>query len=910
MSGINTVSGLKNVSIDYRPQVGPDAANATGAQQQAPDEIAGQGDNIINTGAYPQADKAKSIVRQLDTLLLNAAGKSVSADAAEKVKSVGETLVKNGVITAKESARLESLAKKASEKLAALDDFSGRKLAKALMNKGGQLVWSTGFFGGTTREATAVKAAVEAQERLSEALAEFNAVLAASDKVDVALQEDFMELQFQCDRRATEIYSVVVRMHDIVQKDAVDGLINDDPKIMEYLGATFKELMPREAVMMHGTAEALETMKAKFADQMRPLADKLDAFASDGTKTLTDAEVAEIDASIATMRNAIANVRKNGLEVNGSTTEVDKSILAEMDKVLDAARTKVVGLKKWCVERSRTRFVNEVRANFSFDRLTDAAKVMREKGGKNAVITQFRRAADDMVALLGEFAEGKRPMAEFDAAFEACRAKFPAALALRDAMKAAGFVEREAKKAGKKVEALGVLAAQFKELMRTGERLLEDDEDSMASAEDVRKMMLGERRLSAYIDAKAHGFGPDDVDPATDPTNIVKSKQLGSGAAGTTYLLTTRSGKEFVFKPELEGRIGLNGLSIGSGGAYSESQKTVNLNLATQQAAKVFGCEDIVVKYSVGCYKGQFGFFMERAKGFSAAEYTKKQAEGKDGIEPCDLKLAVPNPVEQLRIKGDIARKLNRLSWLDVVTGQGDRHWNNYFVNVGKKNHSVTVKAIDNDASFSAIRTGVQRYVIPVSRNERFQKELMTICKSFHGKNDAQARADQIMKDPGLQVDPKTNAIIIDLSKSKSLELELVVGRVIGARVTALPEEIDRSFYNVLMEMDENPAKKKAYLDSIAPRISQEALKAAEQRLDDAIAHAKKLNAKGRVFDEGDWTDERKLSGLTNTKTKLKFVKLDGTTKIVKPNIKGVKDYLETSTPSLYKRDKFDKMFE
>lgn len=28
-----------------------------------------------------------------------------------------------------------------------------------------------------------------------------------------------------------------------------------------------KELMPREAVLMHGTAEALETMRAKFADQ-------------------------------------------------------------------------------------------------------------------------------------------------------------------------------------------------------------------------------------------------------------------------------------------------------------------------------------------------------------------------------------------------------------------------------------------------------------------------------------------------------------------------------------------------------------------------------------------------------------------------------------------------------------------
>ena len=39
MSGINTVSGLKNVSIDYRPQVGPNEANAAGAQKQAADEI-------------------------------------------------------------------------------------------------------------------------------------------------------------------------------------------------------------------------------------------------------------------------------------------------------------------------------------------------------------------------------------------------------------------------------------------------------------------------------------------------------------------------------------------------------------------------------------------------------------------------------------------------------------------------------------------------------------------------------------------------------------------------------------------------------------------------------------------------------------------------------------------------------
>lgn len=168
------------------------------------------------------------MIRQLDTLLLNAAGKSVSADVAAKIKSVGDTLVKNGVITEKEVAKLKSLAKDASEKLAALDNYSGRKLAKALMmSKDGELVWRTGLLGGTTREATAVKEAVEAPERLSAALAEFNGRLAGSDNVTIAMQEDFFELQFQCDRRATEIYSVVVRMHDIMQKDATNGLIRN-----------------------------------------------------------------------------------------------------------------------------------------------------------------------------------------------------------------------------------------------------------------------------------------------------------------------------------------------------------------------------------------------------------------------------------------------------------------------------------------------------------------------------------------------------------------------------------------------------------------------------------------------------------------------------------------------------------
>ena len=62
-------------------------------------------------------------------------------------------------------------------------------------------------------------------------------------------------------------------------------------------------------------------------------------------------------------------------------------------------------------------------------------------------------------------------------------------------------------------------------------------------------------------------------------------------------------------------------LLLGQGGAYADKQKTANLNLATQDTAKAFGCEDVVVKYSVGSHDGQFGVFMEKAKGYTGSDF-------------------------------------------------------------------------------------------------------------------------------------------------------------------------------------------------------------------------------------------------------------------------------------------------
>lgn len=158
MGGLNSLSGLNNVSVDFRPAINTNVQNTGNDNRILPDVNA-------NPGApqQPQRADAKSFVRQLDVLLLNAAGKSVSADAAEKVRTTAQSLVDKHILTQKEADKLNSLAADAAEKLRALDKFSGRDLAKALMQdkKTGETVWSKGLFG-LSSAAKAVKSAIEA----------------------------------------------------------------------------------------------------------------------------------------------------------------------------------------------------------------------------------------------------------------------------------------------------------------------------------------------------------------------------------------------------------------------------------------------------------------------------------------------------------------------------------------------------------------------------------------------------------------------------------------------------------------------------------------------------------------------------------------------------------------------------
>ena len=119
MGGLNSLGGLNNVNVDFRPTVELTAPEKEGTAPQQPVS------NAAPENAPPPKAEAKSVVRQLDVLLMNAAGKSVGANIAENVKTVGDSLVSLKVLTQTEVDSLNELAKDAAQKLRALDKFSG-----------------------------------------------------------------------------------------------------------------------------------------------------------------------------------------------------------------------------------------------------------------------------------------------------------------------------------------------------------------------------------------------------------------------------------------------------------------------------------------------------------------------------------------------------------------------------------------------------------------------------------------------------------------------------------------------------------------------------------------------------------------------------------------------------------------
>ena len=153
-------------------------------------------------------------------------------------------------------------------------------------------------------------------------------------------------------------------------------------------------------------------------------------------------------------------------------------------------------------------------------------------------------------------------------------------------------------------------------------------------------------------------------------------------------------------------------------------------------------------------------------------------------------------------MRANLMRELSKMEWADVLSGQVDRHGDNYLIDINPQTGAVKITGIDNDASFGTRKAGMT--VVDLSRPTPRQQDFLSKLRR-----------------EGYTIPPDGR---IDLSK--------------------LPDRL-------LSETRQQFGFNQLFRPMLAPCMDNEAVDAAVSRLKDAQRHAARLEREHRVVE--DW---------------------------------------------------------
>ena len=202
-------------------------------------------------------------------------------------------------------------------------------------------------------------------------------------------------------------------------------------------------------------------------------------------------------------------------------------------------------------------------------------------------------------------------------------------------------------------------------------KLMHETAENMSNADfltsdTVRAAFEGKLRFTTVVEARLHGLRDEDVDPKLDDANHVSSVKLGSGSFNSVYEVGYKDGTSYIFKPEAPGRQAMENLTIAKG--IESTQMVAQLNIASQKTADALGLGDVMVKTTVGSHKGDFGIFMEKAKGVEAEDFPNlgisvKAPEGDLTVR----QIKKLDDAKYAKVVGGLMRQANRLEWFDMT---------------------------------------------------------------------------------------------------------------------------------------------------------------------------------------------------------------------------------------------------
>ncbi|SFQ03617.1 hypothetical protein SAMN03159339_5232 [Variovorax sp. 770b2] len=181
-------------------------------------------------------------------------------------------------------------------------------------------------------------------------------------------------------------------------------------------------------------------------------------------------------------------------------------------------------------------------------------------------------------------------------------------------------------------------------------------------------------------------FSPETHPAFTNANLMNRPFKVGSGAFNTVYAVQLKKPDggvlDGVFKPL---SITENGWVAAATGIPRNDPQIAMRNIATLSYAKKLDVDVIPDTHVAALEVGpgaqiegpKLGLVMEKALGMEAGKA----------------------PIEMLE-RRDVCAEVTKLQLLDHLTGQGDRHSGNYFIDVIKPSDEVKVMGIDNDQCF------------------------------------------------------------------------------------------------------------------------------------------------------------------------------------------------------------------
>ena len=781
----------------------------------------------------PAAAVERSLVGKLDAMLLKAAERSTKAvDVNRLVKGVSGC-----GLSSEEIAELGTVAAGAAESFAALSKFTGREIAAALVEgEGGSFEWKD-----DDPVASAIRKALDDQAALSEKLHEL-----ANDRRVGAAFDAVCDHALMADRRQSEIFSLAIQLADAVAQSG------EDPAVNAKLDAKLATLLPAQALSMHGNADAIDMMKEK----LQPLADRIEAFRSRPNASITEEELACYTLEVVEAEAAIARAATQGFPTgNGGRWEPDKAFLGSAKALVTGAKTVLLDVRKQVGMASAAAFVSKTFAlsdgfvpvyeenlyglKTSFPRLAAAAEIRYKL---HDLAKKYLEDADDAtLSKMRSLAVKLARVGEKQVREEVAKLRKTSAGEYVD------MTDDDWNAFESEFSHIKGMLSQVEHLAQMVKRVEGGlGQYELLSTTTAQALLVGKIPFSTLVEARVHGMSDDDVDPSLDDSRVVSSERLGSGAANTVYLVKYEDGAEYVFKPESAGRQGMESLSLTKD--YKPHQQVAELNIATQKTADALGLGDVVPKSTVGSHKGCYGLFMEKVPGAEARQF----ASGRAKIAPGKLSAKQIRDLrdeDYAKVIGGIMRQTNRLEWLDIITGQGDRHNSNYMIEVGE-DLKVSVKGIDNDECFPAYRAGMHSYVLEKPHASFFRTNIEEIVKRYPANYQDEIR-ERLNKDAGIE-DLGNGRIRINTARFENKELLLAARKAIGMQGADLPDFIDEDLYAQLMAMKPGQARD-AWMAELRRRLPEDALVSAVARLDEAIAHAESLAKAGMVVKNEDF---------------------------------------------------------